>query len=170
MVEPGHPVLRVKELEQVGMVVGNIDERMETMWNTFGIGPWDVYVFSPDVLTDVKYYGKPSRSGMKVARAKIGPMEIELIEPIGDDNVYRDFVDRFGDGIQHLGWHKAESKEAVSEAIEKLEKAGFPCIWTGVTYRSAFAYFDTTKALNTILEVIWFDASITPSPTYTYPK
>lgn len=170
MANSNQPVIKIKELEQVGMVVGDLTERMETMWNTFGIGPWDVYIFEPGSLIDVKYYGKPSRSGMKVARAKVGPMEIELIEPIGEDNIYRDFVKKQGNGVQHLGWHKVDTLEAVAETTRRLEEAGFPCIWCGRTYRSAFAYFDTLKALNTILEVIWWDKTITPHPSYTFPK
>jgi methylmalonyl-CoA/ethylmalonyl-CoA epimerase len=163
--------LKVKELEQVGMVVYNLEESVKKMWHDFGIGPWDVYVntHTPDLLKEVKYYGKPSSSGMKIAMAQVGPMQIELIEPIGTDNIYADFLKKHGEGIQHLGWYKTKTEKEFFEKMHELEQAGFPCIFSGRSYRSRFAYFDTTKALHTIFEIIWVDQKIPPRPSYKFP-
>jgi hypothetical protein len=38
-------------------------------------------------------------------------------------------------------------------------------------YNTAFAYFDTTKVLNTLLEVVWRDPAKTrPAPVRVFPE
>ncbi|MGD9108250.1 MAG: VOC family protein [Gammaproteobacteria bacterium] len=164
-------IIKIKNLEQVGMVVQDITTSMQSMWDTFGIGPWDVYVYEPEILQDVLYYNNPSKSGMKVARTKVGKCEIELVESIGQDNIYQDFANKYGNGIQHLGWHVVESEEEFFTTMQAMEKAGFPCIWSGRSPRGRFAYFDTASVLHTLLEMAWIDkdSSHVP-PTYVFPE
>ena len=166
-------IINVAELEQVCIVVSEIDKSVESMWNTFGIGPWNINVHNADSLNNMTYHGKPARFGFKVARtqSKLGGLEIELIEPVEGDNIYNDFLREHGEGIHHLGWHKVDSLEAFAETSRMLEKGGFPCIMSGSSYRGAFAYFDTTKVLNTILEVIWRNPLVRPrTPDRVFPS
>jgi methylmalonyl-CoA/ethylmalonyl-CoA epimerase len=129
---------------------------MQEMWQNFGIGPWQVYIYEPNQLKDVKYFGKPSKSGMKVALAQIGNTLLELIEPIGKDNIYYAFIQKNGYGINHFGYYRVKSETDFFATIKKLETAGFPCIWSGLSPRgNRFAYIDTTKALHTVLEILW---------------
>lgn len=164
------PVLKFSNLEQLGMVVRNIDETIQKMWETFGIGPWEVCIYEPHELHDVEYHGKPSHSGLKFALAQVGAMQIELIEPIGTDNAYQEFINQHGDGVQHLGFYRAKTPEEFLEAKKKMEDGGFPCIFTGRSYRSLFAYFDTLSVMNTVLELVWFNLDIPRRVAYTYPK
>ena len=166
----GKPVIQIRELQQVGMVVGNVDEKMKAMWETFGIGPWTVHIFEPGSFRDLKYRGKPSRSGVKLGKAKVGALEIELLEPIGEDNIYHEFVSKYGDCVHHFGWYVAETPEAFAEAVKALEKAGFPDVWSGRNEYVLFAYFDTRKVFNSMIEVVWRAPGATLPPSYTFPK
>ena len=152
------PVINITKLEQVCMVVRDLDKSVESMRNTFGIGPWDFHMVDASSTRNMTYYGKPARFSFKVARThnKLGGIEIELIEPIEGDNIYSDFLREYGEGIHHLGWYMVDSMEAFNESTQALEKAGFSCIMSGRTPRAAFAYFDTTMVLKTVLEVIWW--------------
>ena len=164
------PIIKITNLEQIGMVVPDLTKAMDDMWKNFGIGPWNVLIYTPDRLKEVRYYNKPSKSGGKIGLCQVGKVQFELIEPIGKDNIYYDFVNKYGNGIQHLGWYKVETEEDFYVTVKKLEAAGFPCIWSGHSPRSRFAYFDTTKILNTILEVIWLDKKANVKPDYIYPS
>ena len=158
MAKSSQPVINVTELEHVCMVVHDLDKSVESMWNTFGIGPWNIYIRDADSMSNMTYHGKPARFGFKVARMhnKLGGIDIELVEPVEGDNIYRDFLREHGEGIHHVGFYKVDSLEAFVETTRTLEKTGFPCLMSA-RGRTAFAYFDTTKVLNTILEVIWWD-------------
>ncbi len=166
MAKSSQPVVSVTELEQVCIVVRDLDKTMESMWNTFGIGPWDINIRDADSMSDMTYHGKPARFGFKIARTrnKLGGFEIELVEPIEGDNIYSDFLREYGEGIHHLGWYVVDSLGALAKTTRTLEKAGFPCIMSGRSRRGVFAHFDTTKVLHTILEVVWRDPSISPPP------
>ena len=160
-------------IEQVCIVVRDLDKSMESMWNTFGIGPWNIHTRDSKVLTDATYHGKPARFVFKVARTqnKLGGAEIELIEPVEGDNIYSDFLREHEEGIHHLGWYYADSLESFTETTRTLEKAGFPCIMSGRPAYGACAFFDTTKVLNTVLEMRWVDASKGPQrPHRVFPE
>jgi methylmalonyl-CoA/ethylmalonyl-CoA epimerase len=157
MSNSGQPVIKVTEIEQLCFVVHNIDKSVEALWNTFGIGPWMFREFHPDSMAEMSYHGKPARFSFKVARSqnKLGGVEIELVEPLEGDTIYRDFLREHGEGFHHVGWHKVDSLESFNETSRALEKAGFPCIMSGKSSSMAFAYFDTTRVLHTVLEVLW---------------
>ncbi|MDO8490623.1 MAG: VOC family protein, partial [Dehalococcoidia bacterium] len=151
-----HHAIEIPQLEQVGLVVKDLQKSMESMWNSFGIGPWSVYVYPASSLREMTYRGQKGRFGMQVARAKRGAMEMELIQPTEGENSYSDFLKERGDGIHHLGWLIVPN---LAETIKAMAQAGFPCLMTGRTYRSRFAYFDTSSVLGTMLEGYEIDES-----------
>jgi len=163
----------------VCLVVDDLEKSMVSLWRTFGIGPWDVYVrdykseIESESIRDMTYYGKPAQFSYKMAstHAKLGGVFFEVIQPVEGDNIYRDFLREKGAGVQHLGWHVVESQAAFAETWKRLEKGGFPCIMSARLYHTAVAYFDTTKVLNTILEVVWRDpARVRPEPVRVFPE
>jgi len=161
MAEPIQPKIRVPEIEQTCLMVRDIQKSMESLWETFGIGPWTVYVYEPSSLTEMKYQGREGYFGMQLARAKWGVIELELIQPLEGENIYSDFLEEHGETLHHLGWFKVEN---LAETTKRMEELGFPCLMSGRTYRSRFAYFDTTKVLGTILEAVETDASVPLRP------
>ena len=101
MANSTQPVINITKLEQVCIVVRDVDKSMESMWSTFGIGPWNVFVIHPGVLDEMTYHGKPAQFSFKIARTqnKVGGFEIELIEPLEGDSIYRDFLRDHGEGV-----------------------------------------------------------------------
>jgi len=180
MANSKQPVIKVKELASICIIVRDLDKSMQSMWDNFGIGPWDVFIRAfnstreTDSISDMTYYGRPAQFSYKVAikQNKPGGLGIELIQPIEGDNIYSDFLREHGEGIQHVGWYIVDSLEKLGETTRRLEKAGFPCIQSARTYSTADAYFDTTKVLNTILQVYWRDYSKFQSrrPSRVFPE
>ena len=106
-------------------------------------------------MSDMTYYGRPTRFSFKVASLMLGGVVLEMIEPIDGDSIFRDFLKEHGEGIQHVRGDRAPNFNIFAENCRMLEESGFPCIMSARTIESAFAYFDTTKVLHTILEVSW---------------
>ncbi len=168
MAKARRPALELPRLEQVGYVVKDLQKSMEAMWDSFGIGPWSVYVYPASALREMTYMGKPGRFGMQVARCKGAVMEVELIQPLEGENIYSDFLKEHGDGIHHLGWLVVPD---LAKTIKTMEKAGYRCMMTGRTYRARFAYFDTFAALGTMLEGYQIDESVSPrTPDRVWPE
>jgi len=170
MKEKNQPIIQINNLEQIGMVVENLEEAMESMWQTFGIGPWHVLIFTPKMIKENNHYGKPSKSGMKLAICQMKNIQLELMQPTGNEGIYHDFIKKYGNGIQHVGWHKVKTEQDFFATKTKLENAGMPCIWSGHLPQGRFAYFDTLKKLNTLLEIAWFEPNATTKPNYIYPS
>lgn len=173
MTSSNQPVIKITDLSQVCMVVHDAEKTMKFLWNTFGIGPWNIYIrdftskIDAELIYDMTYYGKPAHFSYKVVhtRNKLGSVFIELIQPLAGENIYRDFLREKGEGVHHLGWHVVNTLEAFDETRKKLEAEGFPCMMSARLYDSAIGYFDTSKVLNTILEVVWRDPTKTrPTP------
>lgn len=173
------PVIKITNLNQVCFVVNDLEKSMASLWKTFGIGPWDIYIRDPESkmegesIRDMTYYGKPARFSYKMAGTHdpLGGMYIELIQPVAGDNIYRDFLRENGEGVQHLGWHMVESEAAFFDTWKMLAQEGFPCMMSARLYHTAFAYFDTTRVLNTILEVVWREPGKTrPAPAGVFPE
>jgi methylmalonyl-CoA/ethylmalonyl-CoA epimerase len=174
MVNPHQQVIKITELEQVCIVVHDVDKTAQAMWNTFGIGPWNVLTKHSSDMSEMTYHGKPARFSFKGAltQNKLGGIGLALIAPLEGDNIYRDFLREYGEGVQHLGHHKVASLEALAETNHKLEQAGFPCAMSGRTVVGCFAYIDTRSVLKTFLKLTWADPSIIslPPPAHVFSK
>jgi methylmalonyl-CoA/ethylmalonyl-CoA epimerase len=171
------PIFTINKVHQNAYVVRDLEKSMERMWTMFGIGPWGVHIRDADstqdnsLISDQVYMGKPAHYGYKLASAILETgLSIELIQPTYGDSTFSDFLKRHGEGMHHIGWHIVQSYDEFLKVTEKLEENGFPCLQSARVLASRMAYFDTTKALNTIFEVVYQDpARKRPDPLYVYP-
>ena len=67
--------LQLKTVDQIGIVVKDIDKIIETWSSMFGIGPW---TFRETAGSDAK--GRSWK--VRLAFAYLGPLQIELIQPV----------------------------------------------------------------------------------------
>lgn len=174
-----NPVLKINALGQVAYVVYDLDKTIEKMWKVFGIGPWKVNqrdcdaTDDPSKITEIFYHHNPSRFAYKNASAIVGPnnLNFEIIQPISGESVFADILNRQGEGMHHFGWHLAQSQEEFEGVIKTLEQSGFPCLQRFQLHWVSVAYFDTTRVLNTLLEMSFRHPGLTkPDPLYVYPK
>ena len=143
-------IIKVSELFQVGIVVRDLEKSMKTYKSLLGIDKWEVVEIDSSTIP-MTYRGKPAELGFKAAFCMLGSLMIELLEPVKGNGTYRDFLDKQGEGIHHLGHIRVDD---LNEAVQALEKAGFPCIETGGhSAIHEWAYVDTTEALGYIIEL-----------------
>ena len=163
------PRLNLKRVSQIALVVKDVRKSMKAYWEILGIGPWKVYKYGPELVKDQKYRGRPMPYHAWIALASFGDQVIELMEQIDGDTLYREFAEKCGEGVQHLGVFVDNFEEAVKEA----EAAGFKVIMTGHGYGregdGAYAYLDTAEELGVIWELIEVPTE-RPTPDYIYPE
>ena len=89
---------------QICAVVRDLDKSMERYWKTLGIGPWDVYTFTPEVIREFTYHGKPVTEPFefKLAVAMVGDIQFELVEPVKGPLIYTSFLEKKGEGYHHI--------------------------------------------------------------------
>jgi methylmalonyl-CoA/ethylmalonyl-CoA epimerase len=171
MASPRLPMFKFEPIEQVSIIVRDIEKSMDLMWKTFGMGPWTYFFIDPSMNDEMFYYGKPAKFSMKVALLKAGSFELELIQPVDGDSTYRDFLRDKGEGVHHLGHYNVKGLKGFYETQQALEKAGYPCVTSARKGGMMMGYFDTTKAINTMTEVVGEDpATILPFIMKKYPS
>jgi len=141
-------------IAQVAIIVENLEEAVENYWKLFGIDNWHFYTYGKPLVEKMTYHGKPTEYKMRVALSYLGPMRIELIEPMEGDTVYADFVEEHGYGVHHFGVLVGNMEEALAEAeaaglVMTMDGAGF-----GRDGDGHYAYLDTGDKLGVTIELI----------------
>lgn len=89
-------------ITQIGIVVADLDRSVRAYHDAFGWGPWQIYRLVPPLHTKVKLHGEAVESGIRIAIARAGPIDIELIEPLDGPSQHREALDAFGSGLNHI--------------------------------------------------------------------
>ncbi len=155
-----------KKVLQVAMVVKNCDEAVKLWADKYGVGPWKIYEFNSDTVSNMIIRGEKVDYAMRLALCDIGGVQWELIEPKDDKSIYAEFLKDKGEGLHHCAFGVDNYKEAVKFYKDK----GLPILqggdWEGMTY----TYLDSQKDLNLIAEI--YDLSddfAWPEPLAVYP-
>ena len=126
------------KLHHVAIVVRNMDEAIQ-FYTSIGIGPFEDY---PPLKEYVKL-NVPDEVGfhnVKIKWVQIGPIQIQLICPGEGKSHYKDFLERKGEGVYHLGF----VVDDIEHSESKLKKLGLHVLSSGRRKDgSGFSYLDT---------------------------
>ena len=152
---------------QTAIIVRDLDRTVEDYWQTFGVGPWHFYTYGAPLLRQQSYRGRPADYRIRIALTWFGPSRVELIEIVGGDSVYADYVAEHGFGVQHLG----VLVDDMAAAIAQAEAAGIAMIQDGSGFGADgdghFAYLDTQERFGVTIELIQRPAGrLTPEKVY----
>ncbi|MGI9228878.1 MAG: VOC family protein [Gammaproteobacteria bacterium] len=141
---------------QNAWVVDDVEAAAMNWVNTFGIGPFFLAEYGPGQLVDITYRGRPAELNMLVAIAQAGPVQIELVQPLGDTpNPYRDTV-AVGENKFH---HVCVWSHDLDADLEYYRSLGCDIATTGqVKGSSRFAYVDSHPQLSCMLELLEHNA------------
>lgn len=155
--------VKVKEINQIAIVVKDVQTVAENYWNILGIGPWDIYAWEAPLVYDRTYHGKPSWAREKIALAQVGGVQLELCQPVDGDSVYQDFLMEHGEGLHHLNF----LVDDVDETAEILINEGFPSLKSERFRDNGAVNYIDIKPLRAIWEAV-HGRSIAAEPT-RYP-
>ena len=138
---------------QIGIIVKDVQKTAGRYAEVFGIPTPEVVPIAGDAFAHTNYRGQPSAAKGKAAFFQLGPVEMELIEPVGRPSTWEEFLRKHGEGVHHIAFKTTEMepnrKFLASRGMETVQQGG----WDGGQY----AYVDGTEQLGTILELLHFD-------------
>jgi 4-hydroxyphenylpyruvate dioxygenase-like putative hemolysin len=144
----------ITNIAQICVIVPDLDKAVENYWKLFGIGPWTFYTYGKPLVKRMTRHGRPCEYKMRVALANVGPMRIELIEPLEGDTVYSEFVDKHGYGVHHVG----VLIEDMTAALSQAKKVGLEMTQDGAGFGpdddGHYAYLATENLIGTTIELI----------------
>lgn len=134
-----------------------------------GIGPWSVYTFGPENVSDLTFRGKPAEYSMKLALAFTGSMMWEIVQPLTGPNIYDEFLERHGEGVHHVAFDC--NNIPWEERCAEFEAHGFKMIQSGRWLDAVpYAYFETENDTTTTFETFIIPGDfVLPEPEETYP-
>jgi hypothetical protein len=143
---------------------------MEAYWNILGIGPWAVTEFGQPTNPDMTYYGKRVWGRCRQAMVPLGPIELELLEPLEGVSIYHDWLAEHGESFHHMKF-LVEGLD-IDKVERNMLQSGLPVIQGGhfgpnLMYK--YGYFDTLKPL----KAVWVSSNRTggvPKGASFYPQ
>lgn len=108
--------MKVTKLDHIGIAVKSIDEALAFYRDTLGIN-----AVGTETVAEQK---------VKVAFLPLGDTELELLESTAPDGPVAQFIEKRGEGIQHI----ALRVENIDEALRELQEKGFKLIDTKPRY------------------------------------
>ena len=136
-----------KEIVQVGILVKDVAEAAKRLEKLIGVGPFEI--LEPE-YRDLTYRGKTGKFKIRVALAKAGPIQIELMQPLYGETIYDEFAQRKGYGLHHLGIKTDNMEQSVKEMQEK----GFRVIQSGNRPGVKWGYLSTEDQTDVIFELL----------------
>jgi methylmalonyl-CoA epimerase len=102
--------MKVTKVDHIGIAVRSIDDALAFYRDTLGID-----AVGTEIIADQK---------VKVAFLPLGDTELELLESTAPDGPVAQFIEKRGEGIQHI----ALRVENISDALRELREKNFKLI------------------------------------------
>jgi len=135
-------------LHHIAIVLRNMDEAIK-FYTSIGVGPFEDYpplkeYIKLDVPDEVGFHN------VKIKVVQIGPIQIQLIQPGRGKSLYKDFLEKKGEGVYHLGF----IVDNVDDSEAELKKMGLKVLSSGRREDgSGFSYLDTAEKAGVVLLV-----------------
>ena len=143
------PRVKLPPVDQIGIVVKDIDRAIEYYSSTFGWGPFRV---QESEIKGFTHRGKKGNCRLKIAFARSGPVEIELIQVLEGETPHSEFLREKGEGLQHLRC----SVDDIDNMLAELAKEGIETVFhqSLPQFGVSWAYLNTDKVGGVMLELI----------------
>jgi methylmalonyl-CoA/ethylmalonyl-CoA epimerase len=90
-------------ITQVSVTVRDLESKMKAYHQAFGWGPWKLYEADGEtVMHHCEWRGKPAEFRVRWAETMVGDLNFELIEPLGGESPWQEFLDTKGEGISSI--------------------------------------------------------------------
>lgn len=143
-------------LSQIGVVVRNIEDYLRVMESILKVKPDIVVKIPNDTMTNQErhYYGENEDFSAMLAFFNFGAVQLEVIQPLTGKSVWKDFLERRGEGIHHIRFSIAD----MAACDEHFAGLGIKKAQDGYSTKNIeglkWAYFDTEEKLGFFTEVI----------------
>ena len=145
-----------RSLEQVAFVVRDLDAAQRFFSQSMGIPRFYVIENFGRRATDKTFRGRPAEHDFTIALAYSGNTQIELIQHLSGDTCYKEFLERRGEGMQHLGFF-LDDREQHQGILAEFQRNGFSVLQSGRFGDALYTYFDTESAIGAVMEIVYLD-------------
>jgi methylmalonyl-CoA/ethylmalonyl-CoA epimerase len=132
------------DIFQILIAVEYVEKTAGELAAVFGVDLPTAVLLDPPEVAHAVYRGKPTKTRAKVIPfLNPGAVDIELIQPDGEPSIWKEFLERYGEGISHIGVQVANLEEAVAFMEGKGYRVAHRASFAGGCY----AIMDTRERL-----------------------
>ena len=142
-------------LQQIAFVVKNLNSAQSFFCERMGVPRFFVMENFGDMATEKTFRGRPTKHKFKAAIGYSGNTQIELIEHVSGNTTYKEFLDRRGEGMHHLGYFIED--RAQHDQLYKDFASRHTIVQSGRFGETIYTYFDTEAAIGAIIELVYLD-------------
>jgi methylmalonyl-CoA/ethylmalonyl-CoA epimerase len=155
-------IFKLDKIHHFGVVVSDLEKSVEHYWEELGIGPWNIWTYAPPLNKETTFYGKPVEYKFRIAETTIGNVNLELMMHLEGETLYKQFLARHGEGLQHIGY----ATNDIESALQNLKEAGISVIQGGKYGKDSYYYLDTESKFGFVMELVTTYYDIPPERTY----
>jgi catechol 2,3-dioxygenase-like lactoylglutathione lyase family enzyme len=148
--EKSEPVMASKAVTQVAVIVKDIDKARNAWAELLGVEVPQASIAESHFSRPTLYKGNPSDARAKLAFFSMDNLQIELIQPLGGESTWQDYLDSHGEGIHHIAF----AVKNIDGIEKRFEMQGNPTIQRGGWDGGAYSYIDASNNLGCILELL----------------
>jgi hypothetical protein len=138
---------------QLSYVVADLDAAVSDFGRSFGVGFTRAKGEADPAR--VRYLGKPTNVSLGMAFADLRGIELEIIQPLNEHNLYTDFLEQHGPGLHHVGF-KIPEHSLYRHYYDLLSANGSVPLMEGTfegSIRVEFCYFDCSAFGAQVIEL-----------------
>lgn len=136
---------------QINIIVKDIEKAAELWAKLLGVEVPEISINHLEGGENYTYRGEPITCDLKVAAIPMEGWFLELHEPVGGESSFKEFVDKHGYGVHHLGFEVGDRRD---EVIKELSEMGFDTNRTlGIYPGSSWTIVDSEEALGVNLNI-----------------
>lgn len=136
---------------QVGIIVKDVEKAADNWAAFLGLEESPrINLASGSERVPTEYRGKPTDASAKLAFIRMENITIELIEPVGKDSTWNEFLETKGEGIHHIAFNV----KGMNDRIREFGKSDIPMVQRGGWATGEYAYMDGEKNLGLIIELL----------------
>lgn len=132
----GNGNIQLTNLSHIGVAVKDADATLEFLSSIWNIGkPMDTTIYTP--AKEELSFGEQFTA--KLVQVKFGPVNIELLQPIEGNSIWKQFIDKNGEGIHHF----ALGVSNYDEVCKRFDEMGHELLISAVFHGERWCYYQT---------------------------
>jgi catechol 2,3-dioxygenase-like lactoylglutathione lyase family enzyme len=137
---------------QVGFVVHDIERAAKLFSGLFGVDVPPIVETAGHAIAKTTVNGEPSEATAKLAFFNAGQLQFELIQPDDKPSVWREHLDKHGEGVHHIAFKVDNTGEAMGYLAEhgiEMKQQGLYTDGSGM-----YSYMDSAPVLGVMIELL----------------
>jgi methylmalonyl-CoA/ethylmalonyl-CoA epimerase len=146
----------IGKVVQIAIVCKDVDACAQRWSQLLGKAAPAARTTVPGDEAKVTYHGRPSKGQAKLTFFDVGQgLTLELIQPVGPDTSWKEYLDRWGEGVHHIAFKVKD----LDKTIQSFDQQGMPLIQRGRFDKNNgdYCYMDSKDKLGVTVELLHWD-------------